>query len=74
MRAEKNDQSREKPIQALETYGYKKQHRKRQHKRDLHSQALETVCLLTDGATGRETQQNMRDRKNEEFANDDGQE
>jgi len=59
VRTHKHNQSRKKPIQAVETHGHKKQHRKRQHKRDLHREAIERI-LSAQG------------RKDEESPDDNG--
>src|SRR5882762_9216477 len=51
VRSQKDHQSRTKPVQIVETYGHKKQHRKRQHKRDLHPQPVERI-LSAHGRAG----------------------
>jgi hypothetical protein len=63
----------EKPVQVVEAYGHKKQHRKRQHKRDLHPQAIERIRSAHGRAAARQTQQHLRERKDEKSPDDDGQ-
>jgi hypothetical protein len=46
--AHQDHQSRKKPVQIVETYGNKKQHRKRQHKCGLHPEPLNAFSLLRD--------------------------
>src|SRR6266403_1481747 len=71
--AQKDHQSRKKQVQIVMTHGHKKQHRKRKHKRDLHPQAMERIVSAHGGAAARQTQQHLRERKDEKPADDDGQ-
>src|SRR5207302_10365512 len=73
VRAQKDHQSRKKPVQPVETYGHKKQHGKRQHKRDLHPEPMERILSAHPRAAPRQTQQHLRERKDEKSPNDDGQ-
>ena len=66
-------QGREKPIQAVETYGHKKQHRQRKHKRNLHSQAIERVLSAQGCAAVRQTQRQLGEWKDEKSRDEDGQ-
>ena len=49
---DEDHQGREKPIQAVEAHGHKKQHRKRQHKRDLMPRLVNGFSLLADARRG----------------------
>src|SRR5229473_4348868 len=73
VRAQKGHQSRKKQVQIVVTYGHKKQHRKRQNKRDLHPEEMERIVFAHGRGAARQTQQQLRERKDEKSADDDGQ-
>src|SRR5437879_3841852 len=71
--AQKDHQSRKKQVQIVMTHWHKKQHRKRQHKRDLHAEAMERSVSADGRAAARQTQEHLRERKDEKSADEDGQ-
>src|SRR5260370_4638545 len=73
VRSQKDHQGRKKPVQVVETYGHKKQHRKRQHKRNLHPEVIERILSAQGRAAAGQTQHQLRDRKDEKSPDDDGQ-
>src|SRR4029077_2525408 len=73
VRAQKDQQSRKKQVQVVETHGHKKQHRKRQHQRDLHPQPVERILPAQGRAAARQTQHQLREREDEKSPDDSGQ-